>query len=234
MPKPKRKKTPLLEKKSKAAWLLLKQKVIELHNEGHCMASISRTLHLHDSTIRRWLRAAGAPPKSSRGEPNRKLEMPEVGEGEEGLDPFDEVPLEASGDQGLDTLHQMAMQAALNGQIGAQAAQQLGTAEQHQAFIAFHAMRLIKQGMPHLRVPRTIMEVDKLDQMVRRAMGLDGKNGGSGAQRLRIDLKILGSADPAGMVGHRRAGTNMVVDAEVTGVDEDDELDDEPETDTDE
>ena len=64
------------------------------------------------------------------------------------------------------------------------------------------------------------MEVDKLDQMVRRAMGLDGKSGGSGAQRLRIDLKILGSADPAGMVGHRRAGTNLVVDAEVSGLED--------------
>jgi hypothetical protein len=217
MPKPKRKKTPLLEKKSKAAWLLLKQKVIELHNEGHCMASISRTMHLHDSTIRRWLRAAGAPPKTSRGEPNRKLEMPDDEFDEEEVGPFSEIPMEASGDQGLDTLHQMAMQAALNGQIGAQAAQQLGTAEQHQAFIAYHAMRLIQQGLPHIRVPRTIMEVDKLDQMVRRAMGLDGKSGGSGAHRLRIDLKILGSADPAGMVGHRRAGTNLVVDAEVSG-----------------
>ena len=54
-------------------------------------------------------------------------------------------------------------------------------------------MRLLRDSMSNLRPPKTIRELDQLDQMIRRNLGLNDKKGG-GAGKMQIDISILNNA----------------------------------------
>lgn len=63
-------------------------------------------------------------------------------------------------------------------------------ADQYQAYVAAMGIRLLRDNIKLVRGPRTIRELDALDQMIRRSLGLNSKGGGTGG-KLNIDISIL-------------------------------------------
>jgi hypothetical protein len=72
-------------------------------------------------------------------------------------------------------------------------------AERYAAYIAAQGIRIIRDAIPNIRVPTTVKDLEVLDGIVRRNLGLD-KKGGGGA--LKIDVNILNNskASPKGAV----------------------------------
>lgn len=92
------------------------------------------------------------------------------------------------------------------------AKEQSTPADQYQAYIASKSIKLLRDSFAAVRPPRTIAELDRLDQIVRRSMGLNAKGlggGGSGSQTLQIDINLLNN--------HKATlPTGQVIDAETT------------------
>jgi hypothetical protein len=65
-----------------------------------------------------------------------------------------------------------------------------GPADKYQAYVASMGIRMLRDNIKMVRGPRTIRELDALDQLIRRSLGLNSKSGGSGG-RLNIDISIL-------------------------------------------
>jgi transposase len=65
-----------------------------------------------------------------------------------------------------------------------------GPADKYQAYVASMGIRMLRDNIKMVRGPRTIRELDALDQLIRRSLGLNSKTGGSGG-RLNIDISIL-------------------------------------------
>jgi DNA-binding CsgD family transcriptional regulator len=72
-------------------------------------------------------------------------------------------------------------------------------AERYAAYIAAQGIRMIRDAIPNIRVPTTVKDLEVLDGIIRRNLGLD-KKGGGGA--LKIDVNILNNskASPKGAV----------------------------------
>ena len=92
-----------------------------------------------------------------------------------------------------------ANQAEASRQLAIEARKLETPAEQYQHYAANMGLLLMEKGMKNVRPPRTIAELDKLDQLIRRNVGLHptnggGENGGGGIQRLAIDVTILNTA----------------------------------------
>lgn len=65
-------------------------------------------------------------------------------------------------------------------------------ADQYQAYVATQAMQLLRDNIKAIRGPRTVKEFDTLDQIVRRAMGLNPKGTTNGGRTtLQIDINLL-------------------------------------------
>jgi hypothetical protein len=61
----------------------------------------------------------------------------------------------------------------------------------YQAYMAAQAVRLIRDGMADFKPPRTVKELEILDGIARRNLGLSGQGRGSGAGRVQLDISIL-------------------------------------------
>jgi hypothetical protein len=196
MPKKKTPKTKAPKLDTTLAKRALKERAIHMNNADWSHAAIARELQLHPTTIQRWLRDAGAPPKKSRTEANVPLGTPEI-------DPIGKAI--AAGFKGtaedLGKIAKVVAQEEEHAEIEAQAHEATSPVDQYQSYVAAQGMRLLRDGIKQVRPPRTIAELDQLDRIVRRSMGLDGKEGkGGGGGVLRIDLTLLNNpiASPHG------------------------------------
>lgn len=83
-----------------------------------------------------------------------------------------------------------------------------GPADRYQAYVATMGIRMLRDNIKLVRGPRTIRELDALDQLIRRSLGLNTKGGGPGS-RLNIDISILNNTKASsGAIGR------VVVEAE--------------------
>jgi predicted transcriptional regulator len=88
-----------------------------------------------------------------------------------------------------------------NESISAIANDNMTAADRYQSYLAGQGMRMIRDSLPHLRKPTNVKELEILDTIVRRNLGIgNGKNGGS--SRMRIDVNILNNskASPKGAI----------------------------------
>ena len=74
-------------------------------------------------------------------------------------------------------------------------------------------MRLLRDSMSNLRPPKTIRELDQLDQIVRRNLGLNNKGGG-GTGKMQIDISILNNARADKGRGAIKVNQDNIVDVE--------------------
>jgi hypothetical protein len=72
-------------------------------------------------------------------------------------------------------------------------------ADRYAAYTAAQGIRIMRDAFPSIRTPTTVKELEILDSIIRRNLGLD-KRGGQGS--LKIDLNILNNskASPKGAV----------------------------------
>lgn len=72
-------------------------------------------------------------------------------------------------------------------------------AEKYQAYIAGQGMRMMRDALPHLKKPTNVKELEILDTVIRRNLGLGGKGTGG---KVKIDVNILNNskASPNGAV----------------------------------
>jgi transcriptional regulator with XRE-family HTH domain len=191
------KKETALQKK-----LQLKQCAYDMFvHEGKSKIDISVELGVSRPTLNQWLKDTGAEEKKKLvivanedkaiGENLDKfLDASLLGE----LPPINKAPENAPSpeevyDARIQEKADIAMAAESN----------MTPAERYAAYIAAQGIRMIRDAIPNIRVPTTVKDLEVLDGIVRRNLGLD-KKGGGGA--LKIDVNILNNskASPKGAV----------------------------------
>lgn len=162
-----------------------------MYDNDYSQKAIAKTLEVHPSTLRRWFREAGMPPKKNGYAPNPKPHL-------------DPDPLHTALDDQLNqsfegktqNLEKDTQKEALSKEadsIAKVAVAQSTPAEKYQSFMAAHTVRLMRDGLQNIRPPSNVREMEVLDKIARRHFGLDGKDN-QGASSLSIDISILNNS----------------------------------------
>jgi transposase-like protein len=167
-------------------------KAMEMYENQYTFKTISQECGVHVSTLRRWFRGAGAPPKKSKWEENPTPWIDKDAPKPESI--FDGTEAHKT----PDALKKAAEHAHLQekGRINEIASSQSSPAEQYQSYMASNAVKLMRDGLKGMRPPSNVREMEVLDKIARRHFGLDEKQSG-GANSLSIDINILNDAAAA-------------------------------------
>ena len=167
-------------------------KAMEMYENQYTFKAISQECGVHVSTLRRWFRGAGAPPKKSKWEENPTPWIDKDAPKPESI--FDGTEAHKT----PDALKKAAEHAHLQekGRINEIASSQSSPAEQYQSYMASNAVKLMRDGLKGMRPPSNVREMEVLDKIARRHFGLDEKQSG-GANSLSIDINILNDAAAA-------------------------------------
>lgn len=167
-------------------------KAMEMYEQQYTFKVISQECGVHVSTLRRWFRDAGAPPKKSKWAENPTPWVDKDAPKPESI--FDGTEAHKT----PDALKKAAEQAHLQekGRINEIASAQSSPAEQYQSYMASNAVKLMRDGLKGMRPPSNVREMEVLDKIARRHFGLDEKQSG-GANSLSIDINILNDAAAA-------------------------------------
>lgn len=172
-----------MSKYSKKQELL--KRAIALYNQDYKLATISRELDIHVSTLRKWLRDEGYKAKKNPHGANPKTQPVEETHTIEDEQPSEILLQESTKeDNSLKKADDLvssyedvydATQAALSqGDAYNSATAQVITQKQY-------------EGLKNLRPPKTWKEADLLDRMIERKLGLDNKT----TSNVQIDVSIL-------------------------------------------
>jgi len=161
-----------------------KQKAVDLFNEGVETTAIARTLNIHVTTARRWLKDAGL--KSSK-------QHKEAGAKDLALNPMEEFLRPPKGE--VLTRDEAEVVKAEEAEEKQQHIEEVSNsaaspADAYQSYVATKGMDLMKKGLEGMPPPKNIREAEVLDGIIRRNLGIDGKNG-QGNARLSIDVAVL-------------------------------------------
>lgn len=173
------------------------QKAYDLFtHEQMSIVDIAVELSLCAATVRRYLDQMGVP-KCPMGRITRKPK--------EEFDPFAKF-LKAAADGSVPELQEKpsteevvhARQEEKEKIIEA-ANNNMTPAEKYQAYIAGQGMRMMRDALPHLKRPTNVKELEILDNVIRRNLGLGGKGNGG---KVKIDVNILNNskASPEGAI----------------------------------
>jgi transposase-like protein len=193
-----------------------KARALQLHNLGLSNAAIGRDIGIHPATVRKWLRAAGVPPKRAGNPPPPKpTTEPDTGD-------FDELQqqLEGNLDGALDsaiTSHSMkAYEESLeeDQRLAKVAEAQNTPSDKYQSYIAAAGIKMLRDSMRQIRGPRSIRELSQLDEMIRRNLGL-GAKGGGGSGKISIDVSILNNEKADKGKGSVQAVEKKIIDADI-------------------
>ncbi len=197
--------------KSKKSKLL--KHALEMYEQQYKLVTIAKELGINVSTLRRWLRDAGAKPKKDPHANNPSLE-----EEEEEVENKD--PLQATLDDNLEGKTDEAIrEAKLEARIEEDknlmdiAQSQSSPADKYQSYMAASAIKLLRDSIKNLRGPRTVKELSELDQLIRRNLGLNAKTAG-GSGKLQIDISILNNAKADRGDGAVKVNKNNIIDVE--------------------
>lgn len=180
-----------MAKITKKAELL--KRAIELYNQDYKLVSISRELNIHQSTLRRWFRDEGVKAKKSPHEPNEPTDI--------------EIRLDKSIAHHDERIKEDKTIAEI-------ADAQASPADQYQNYVASSSIKLLRDSIKNIRGPRTVKELSELDQLIRRNLGLNARNG-DGSGSMQIDISILNNTKKAGDKKIKK-----VIDVESEPVDE--------------
>jgi hypothetical protein len=167
----------------------LLQRALEMFNKDYKTVTIARELGVHPSTVRRWFKSLGMPPrKAGVIQPVRN----------EYVDEKDDMAddLEDNLEDYTDAAIRVAKHNARLDEDTAMldiADSQSSPADKYQHYMAAAGIKLLRDSMAHLRGPKTVRELSELDQMIRRNLGLNAKSGG-GTSKMHIDISILNNA----------------------------------------
>lgn len=190
----------MAERKSESqkAKLRMMQKAHDLYvHEGMSFADIAVELNINAQTASKYAKAMGAnvaigrreKPKPEEFDPMRKF-LDDAASGKiEELKPVERPTPEE------------AYHAKKNEEAGIveNANRSMTAAEKYQAYIAGQGMRMMRDALPHIKKPTNMKELEILDSVIRRNLGLGGKGAGG---KVKIDVNILNNskASPNGAV----------------------------------
>ena len=186
----------------------LQERAVKLYNADWKTVSIAKELGVHSGTVRRWFKKLGLPPRNKQ----KSLSCEVSPEAEVEFD-ADELARDLE-----DNLDKRTREAILSAQHDARveedqtileiAESQTTPAEKYQHYIAAAGIKLMRDNIKNLRGPRTVKDLDQLDQIIRRSLGLNAKAGGN--SKMQIDISILnhGKADKG------RGSVQPVIDIE--------------------
>ena len=169
--------------KERAASVERRQRAYALWCSGMSKAQVSIELAVAYDTVLRWLKGK---------------ERPAVVEGDPIIDALETEVKDAVADEML-----MARDDEEKA-IAELADTHDNPADQYQAYVAGKAIRILRDNIGLVRGPRTIRELDQLDQLIRRSLGLNPRGGanGGGNGALHIDISILNNTKASkGAVG---------------------------------
>jgi hypothetical protein len=169
----------------------LRQRAIDMHNQDIPQPRIIQELQISKSTLRRWLRDLGVPPKESRYHTNTKMGEPKVDPVEEVLATNlvgvlgDSIRLSKTNERQAEDLA-----------ILEHAAAQTSPAEKYQSYIAAGAVKLMRDSLKLVKPAKNIRELDQLDIDVSiltnsKAALHEGAVGVGGVPTHTIDVKTL-------------------------------------------
>ena len=180
----------------------LQERAVKLYNADWKTVAIAKELGVHSGTVRRWFKKLGLPPRKKQK--GMSYEQPaEVSPEAEVEFDADELARDLE-----DNLDKRTTEAILSAQHDARieedkaileiAESQVTPADKYQHYMAAASIKLMRDNLKNLRGPRTIKDLDQLDQIIRRSLGLNAKAGGS--SKMQIDISILNNtkADKGG------------------------------------
>ena len=168
---------------------------LEMYEQQYKLVTIAKELGINVSTLRRWLRDAGAQPKKDPHGSNPSLKEDEPEE-EESTDPLQKTlddNLEGKTDEAI-RVAKMEARVEEDKNLMDVAQSQSSPADKYQSYIAAASIKLLRDSIKNLRGPRTVKELSELDQLIRRNLGLNAKTAG-GSGKLQIDISILNNAN---------------------------------------
>lgn len=187
-------------------------KAMQMYEADYTFAAIAKECGVHTSTLRRWFREAGCPPKKNQYVENPKpwADHPDHQPQTNIFDGNEHLKNKEAVEKAAEEAHQDETQ-----RITDIAASQVSPAEQYQSYMASNAVRLMRDGLKIMSPPKNVREMEVLDKIARRHFGLDEKQGG-GANSLSIDINILNDAAAAA----RKQQKKKAIDVEITKSDE--------------
>lgn len=183
--KPKKSKEEIAAESSR-----LRQRALDLYQQDYMVTSIARDLKVSQSTVHKWIREAGIRKRDNN--PFGSIADPDA----EPVDPLAETLEEdlknKTGEAVRLALHDSVLEEEKN--ILEIAEAQSSPADKYQHYVAAAGIKLMRDSMKNLRGPRTVREFSELDQLIRRNLGLNSKNGG-GQSKMHIDISILNNTE---------------------------------------
>lgn len=181
------------------------QRALALDKKNYKMVAIAKELGVNYATVRRWFKILGIPARKNGIALNR---------------PVDEDTLEEDIAENLNNRAEEAVELAKHDARMAEDKAMLDLAEvqstpadKYQHYIAAAGIKLLRDSMKNLRGPKTVRELSELDQLIRRNLGLNAKNGG-GTSRMQIDISILNNAKADRGEGTVRKMKPKIIDVE--------------------
>ena len=172
----------------------LQERAVKLYNADWKTVAIAKELGVHSGTVRRWFKKMGLPPRKNNSGMSYEQPQPTVSPEAEVEFDADELAKDLE-----DNLDKRTREAILSAQHDARleedqaileiAESQTTPAEKYQHYIAAAGIKLMRDNIKNLRGPRTVKDLDQLDQIIRRSLGLNAKAGGN--SKMQIDISIL-------------------------------------------
>lgn len=153
------------------------------------VTSIARDLKVSATTVHKWINDAGIRKRSNGFE---SIADPDAEPVDPLADTLEEDLKHKTGEAVKLALHDAVLEEEKN--ILEIAESQSSPADKYQHYIAAAGVKLMRDSMKNLRGPRTVRELSELDQLIRRNLGLNSKNGG-GQSKMHIDISILNNTE---------------------------------------
>ena len=167
----------------------LRQRALDLYQQDYMVTSISRDLKVSQSTIHKWIREAGI---RKRVNPFDSIADPDAEPVDPLADTLEEDLKNKTGEAVRLAMHDAVIEEEKS--LLEIAESQSTPADKYQHYIAAAGVKLMRDSMKNLRGPRTVRELSELDQLIRRNLGLNSKNGG-GQSKMHIDISILNNTE---------------------------------------
>jgi transposase-like protein len=166
----------------------LKARGLELYQQDYMVTSIARDLKVSTATVHKWIREAGI---RKRPDGFSSIADPDAEPVDPLADTLEEDLKHKTGEAVRLAMHDAVLEEEKN--ILEIAEAQSSPADKYQHYIAAAGVKLMRDSMKNLRGPRTVRELSELDQLIRRNLGLNAKNGNQ--SKMHIDISILNNTE---------------------------------------
>lgn len=203
-------------------------KVLNAIAQGAPVSKIAREYGLSRTTVYRWMgkyqKTAVKGKKGPKTKSTRKSTRQK--EDEEAVSMVNKLAVES-----LSDAERKVLLKAKQGKLSAQEERVLNAiitenrdpGDRYQAYAASKLMKLFRDAVEKVALPKTVKELDTLDQMIRRNLGVTDAKNSDRTARLRVDVAVLGNPTI------RPTTENDYIDAEIVKAEFPEEQADTPE-----